>query len=681
MRHLIACCLLIGIVVNALPAAAAKRIALVIGNGAYQNTDPLPNPANDGREVAAALRRLGFDVIEGTDQDKAGMQTLLRQFSGQLQGADASLFFYAGHGLQVQRRNWMVPVDAALQSEIDLPFEGVAVDTVLDLMEETTPLRLVFLDACRDNPLARRLSRSAPSRSLEVGRGLARMNNRIGTLIAFATEPDQVALDGDGDNSPFTEALLEHIETPGLEVRQMLSRVRASVINHTDGQQLPLDTSALVEDFYFTTPAPAPAEPAPTAPGVASTEHLFWQSIQASTDPNDFRAYLESYPDGSFAPLARNRLAALSAAPQTEVAALTPPTEAPAATPPPEAPPPAATLPAPPVPEAVPETVEVEVEPLDTTVVATRNVNVRGVPNTDGDPLDVVAQGAEVAVVGKVVDSNWYQIRRPDGSEAYVWAPLFASRESLAAAAAPPPAQAAQVPQPAEPAEPAAPAEPVQMAGVAPNVATAPGKAPMTRAGPVPAPHVDATALLQTLGERARNVNFRFNYQIQGDRGTEFVAFSRWEEVGPGDDAPSIVANAAGTRVQAASDTFGEAVMATEVTPEMFGVVMYSRAIHSGRATFMPVPISSSLSQWLFLGRHGARVEATSSMIVEGVQFDVAALSLNDGAPARSCLGFVAYQVSRRVDGFVCRPAGPAFDVAQASAVLGQMRVPRFIEP
>jgi hypothetical protein len=379
--------------------------------------------------------------------------------------------------------------------------------------------------------------------------------------------------------------------------------------------------------------------------------------------------------------LARNRLAALSAAPQNEVAALTPPTEAPpAATPPTEAPPPAATLPAPPV----PETVEVEVEPLDTTVVATRNVNVRGVPNTDGDPLDVVAQGAAVAVVGKVVGTNWYQIQRPDGGPAYVYAPLFVSPESLTAAAEPAaaPAQAAQAPQPAEPAQAAAPAEPVQMAGVAPNVAGAPKKAPMTRAGPVPAPHVDPGALLPALAERASNVTFRFSYQLRGDRGSEFVAFSRWEDVGSSDDAPSLVAGAAaGTRVQAASETFGEAVMATEVTPEMFGVLLYSRAIHGGRATFMSVPVSSSVSQWTFLSRHGARVEATSSMIVQGVQFEVAALSLDDGAPAKSCLGFVAYQVSRRLDGFVCRPAGPAFDVAQANAVLSQFRVPRFIEP
>jgi hypothetical protein len=451
MRHLIACCLLVGTVVTALPATAAKRVALVIGNSAYQYTAPLPNPVNDSRAVAEALRRLDFVVIEAIDQDKPGMKRLLRQFSAELQDADASLFFYAGHGMQVEGQNYLVPVDAALESEVDLPFEAVAVDAVLNPMEKATPLRLVFLDACRDNPLARSLSRGGG-----VGRGLARMDSRAGTLIAFATEPDKVALDGDGEHSPFTLALLEHIETPGIEVRQMLSRVRATVIDNTGGEQLPLDSSALVRDFYFMPPAPpAPPAPAPVAAappsffGAAPTdEQLFWQSIQTSTDPNDFRAYLESFPDGVFAPLARNRLNLLSAS-QSQVAALTPPTQAPPAATPPAAPP------VPPVAESI------EVEPMDATVVATRNVNVRAAPNTGGDTLGAVAQGTEVAVVGKVVGVDWYQIVRPDGGLAYVYAPLFVrptrSTAAVGEAAAPPPAAASaqtdQVSQPAEPAQ------------------------------------------------------------------------------------------------------------------------------------------------------------------------------------------------------------------------------------
>jgi uncharacterized caspase-like protein len=685
MRQWISCIVLIGsMIATSLPAAADKRVALVVGNGAYQNTDPLPNPANDGREVAAALRRLGFDVIEGTDQDKAGMQALLRQFSAQLPGADASLFFYAGHGLQVERRNWMVPVDAALESEIDLPFEGVAVDTVLDLMEQTTPLRLVFLDACRDNPLARRLSRSAPSRSLGVGRGLARMSNRTGTLIAFATEPDQVALDGEGEHSPFTEALLEHIATPGLEVRQMLSRVRATVIDSTNGEQLPLDTSALIDDFYFATPppVPVPTEPAPAAPGVASTENLFWQSIQASTDPNDFRAYLESYPEGAFAPLARNRLAALTRQQEPEVAALTPPQQ---------------TLPTPepvPTPQAVPSAPapQVEVEPLETTVVATRDVNVRGVPNTDGDPLGVIERGSEVAVVGKVIGANWYRIQRPEGGEAYVYAPLFVSPDAVVATAPAEPAQAAAAPaaatQPpsseatAGEAEPAG-SEPVQTAAVAPHVlAPRSGAQPATPPGAVPGPQVDAAALLRTIGERRPNSLLRFTFRIRGDQGTEFVALDQWQDAGSSDDAPSWnFADVSQTRVQTSSEAFGEAVLTSQVTPEMFGVLMYSRATHGGRASFTTVSAESALKQWTFLAQNGARVQSTSSVVFDSVQFEIAALTLQPGAPATSCLGFVAIQVNSRVDGYVCRFEGPPFQVSQADAALRQVYVPRFIEP
>jgi uncharacterized caspase-like protein len=680
MRQLVSCIVLIASMIGtSLPAAAAKRVALVIGNGAYQNTEPLPNPANDGREVAAALRRLGFDVIEGTDQDKGGMQTLLRQFSAELQGADASLFFYAGHGLQVQRRNWMVPVDAALQSEIDLPFEGVAVDTVLELMEDTTPLRLVFLDACRDNPLARRLSRSAPSRSLDVGRGLARMNNRIGTLIAFATEPDQVALDGDGNHSPFTDALLEHIGTPGLEVRQMLSRVRATVIADTDGQQLPLDTSALVDDFYFVPPEAAPAsEPsvvaAPAAATGEDTEHLFWSSIRASSDPNDFQAYLERYPDGAFAPLARNRLNTLTRQ-ETDMAALTPP-------------------PPLPTPQPVPLTQApvVEIEPLEATMVATRNVNLRGEPNTDREPLSVVLQGAEVAVVGKVIGANWYRIRRPEGGEAYVYAPLFAPPEAVVAATPPEPTQLAAAPAiPPEPpssqtttaeAEPDR-SEPAQTAAVAPHVvAPRTSRQSATPPGAVAPPRVDAAALLQTLGDRGRRSLLRFTYRVRGDQGIEFVSFDRWQDSGPDDDAPSwSFGNAGETRVQTSSETFGHAVLASQVTPELFGVLMSSQLTFGGRASFSTVTVENALKQWTFLAQNGARVQSTSSLVFDDVQFEIAALTLNPDAPASSCLGFVAIQVSKRVDGFVCRIQGPAFDAGQASPVLSQIHVPRFIEP
>ncbi len=690
MRHLILCTLLIGLITSSIAhAAVGKRVALVIGNGAYQNATPLANPANDGRAVAAALRRLGFVVIEASDQDKAGMQVLLRRFAAELEDADASLFFYAGHGLQVQRVNYLVPIDAALESEVDLPFEAVAVDVVLDLMEQTTPQRLVFLDACRDNPLARRLARSrGESRSLGVGRGLARMNNRVGTLIAFATEPDKVALDGEGDHSPFTRALLDHIETPGIEVRQMLSRVRGTVIDNTNGEQLPLDTSALVDDFYFVTPpepepvvaalpVPAPATPAPAVvPNDNSTEHLFWNTIQASTDPNDFEAYLARYPDGAFASLARNRLAVLGARRGTEVAALTPTQPIPPA---PQAEP---------VPQAVLPTPEpavgIEALPDDTTLVATRNVNVRGEPNTDHDPLGVVTQGTEVTVVGKVIGANWYRIKQPDGSEAYVYAPLFEPPAPVVAATPPAPAtQTAPRAAPAQSAEVKVPAAPVQVAAITPGVASpSANKQQATRAGTVPAPRIDTAALLESVGERGRHAMLRFSYRVSGNRGVEFLHFDRWEDADPGEDGPKwSFADASQTRLQISNEVFGQGMRAIQVTPEMFGVVMYSQINYGGRATFSTARAADALKQWTFLAEHRASVESKADLVFDNVQFEVAALSLAPGAPASSCFGFVGMQVNKRVDGFVCKTQGPAFEVSQASAVLQQVYVPRFIEP
>jgi len=709
MRYLILCTVLIGLVTSSVShAAVGKRVALVVGNAAYENVTPLANPVNDGRAIAEALRRLGFVVIEAVDQDKSGMQLLLREFARELQDADTSLFFYAGHGLQVQRRNYLVPIDATLESEIDLPFEAVAVDVVLDLMEQTTPRRLVFLDACRDNPLARRLARSAgKTRSLGVGRGLARMNNRVGTLIAFATEPDKVALDGDDGHSPFTSALLEHIETPGLEIRQMLSRVRGTVIDNTGGEQLPLDTSALVDDFYFSVPQqepepqvaalPEPAVQAPVAPAPAtpvvsdnSTEHLFWNTIQNSSDPNDFLAYLARYPEGAFAPLARNRLTVLNAAQKdTEVATLNPtqpilPAPEPAPQPAPQPEPQAV----PATPEPAPEPV-VEVEPFDATMVATRNVNVRRDPNTDRDPVGVVRQGNQVAVVGKVIGANWYRIKRPDGEgEAYVYAPLFEPPAPVVAKAPEPapavqPAPVAQATPKAAPAQTAqvkVPAEPVQVASVAPGVAASP-KEPVTRAT-VPAPQIDTAALTGTIGERRRNAMLRFNYRNKGDIGSDYIPFDRWSDEDPHDDGPSwAFADTSQTRLQSSSAAYGQAMRAVQVTPEMFGVLMFSQATYGGRATFATQRAADALKQWNFLTEHRAKVTSKASLVFDGVQFEVAALALAPGAPASSCFGFVAIRVNKRADGFVCKTQGAPFEASQANAVLQQIHVPRFIEP
>jgi uncharacterized caspase-like protein len=229
------------------------RVALVIGNAAYSNVPSLANPVNDAREMSSALRELGFKVIEGYNLNSSTMRSKIAEFGAALPGAGVSLFYYAGHGMQVSGRNYLVPVDAKVERPSALGTEAIEVNTVIADMEAEKRINLVFLDACRDNPLSRNLARSmgGGSRSTAVGQGLAQLNAGIGTLITFATSPDTIALDGSGRNSPFTQAMLKYIRTPGLEVRSMLTRVRADVIKATNEQQVPWDHSSLTGDFYF----------------------------------------------------------------------------------------------------------------------------------------------------------------------------------------------------------------------------------------------------------------------------------------------------------------------------------------------------------------------------------------------------------------------------------------------
>jgi uncharacterized caspase-like protein len=317
-----------------------RRVALVIGNSGYQFTPALPNPINDAEAMASALQRLGFEVAKGIDLDRAETELIIRDFAKKLPGADVALFFYAGHGMQVARQNYLIPVDAQLADETDLHFEATDLNLVLNLMEREPRVNLVFLDACRDNPLSQKLARSMGStRSTAVGRGLALVDAPDGSFIAFATQPDNVALDGEGSHSPFTSALLNHIETPGLSLSDMMIRVRNDVKATTNGQQVPKEESSLTSSFYFQPAVAAeqaiaavepPAAPSGTvaAPAAAAVdkEVVFWNSIKDSSSPGQFEAYLAQFPDGTFAPLARVRLEELKAKPaEQQVASLTTP--------------------------------------------------------------------------------------------------------------------------------------------------------------------------------------------------------------------------------------------------------------------------------------------------------------------------------------------------------------------
>jgi tetratricopeptide (TPR) repeat protein len=236
---------------------AARRVALVIGNAAYAGPARLANPGNDADDVAAALRGLGFDVIQGRDLTLAGFAAVIAQFRERLIGADAALIYYAGHGMQLGQQNWLMPIDTRVGSEFEARYSNVALTDLLAEIETRAITILVFIDACRENPLADELrSRlTAERRSLGETRGLARFDVRAPqTLVVFATRPNMVAADGRGRNSPFTAAFLEHVATPAVEIEVLMKRVAASVVAKTDGRQQPERLSRLEREFYFVPP-------------------------------------------------------------------------------------------------------------------------------------------------------------------------------------------------------------------------------------------------------------------------------------------------------------------------------------------------------------------------------------------------------------------------------------------
>ncbi|MGA7323985.1 MAG: caspase domain-containing protein [Rhodomicrobium sp.] len=243
-------------------AFAERRVALVIGNGAYVNAPALTNPKNDAEDMAAVLKKLGFKVILGIDLDKRAMDSKILEFANALSGAETGVFHYSGHGLQVAGVNYLVPVDAKLETAAALDFEAVRLDLVQRTMEREAKTNILFLDACRNNPLARNLARAFGTRSADIGRGLAATEAGAGTLISFSTQPGNVALDGSGRNSPYSGPLGKAIGTPGEDVLSILTTVRKEVMAMTSDHQVPWDNNALTAKFYFN-PAPFHAGPAP----------------------------------------------------------------------------------------------------------------------------------------------------------------------------------------------------------------------------------------------------------------------------------------------------------------------------------------------------------------------------------------------------------------------------------
>ncbi|WP_181832623.1 caspase family protein [Bosea caraganae] len=324
----------------ALPAAAApdRRVALVIGNGAYTSVTQLPNPLRDAKAVSASLKRLGFEVVEGYDLKMDEMTAVVRDFAQKLDGSKAGLVYYAGHGIAVGDENYLLPVDISLKSEADLDFKAVNVQLILRQMQRDERVNIVILDACRDNPFVAQLA----GKSRSVSRGLSSIETQSasGILIAFATDPRAVALDGDKDgNSPFTSALLRHIETPDVSITTVMDRVRADVWESTNKKQKPWTNSSIIGEFKMNPTlklaavdpsvqmasqggAGAAAIGAAGAAAIAAVPAVqgldrsqidvkMWESAERGNSTADYRAYLESFPTGQFAVFAKNRLAKL----------------------------------------------------------------------------------------------------------------------------------------------------------------------------------------------------------------------------------------------------------------------------------------------------------------------------------------------------------------------------------
>ena len=334
MRYLTVILSLICMVFTANAAKADRRVAFVVGNGAYKNVAQLPNPAIDAKAMASVLRNVGFEVVEGTNLTRDKMTERLLEFGKKAQGADVAVFFYAGHGIAISGTNYLLPIDADIKSEMDVKLgAAINIDLTLDQTMSDAKVKLVFLDACRDNPFAAKIKSNSATRSVSVQSGLAEMKSGEGPLIAFATGPGQTALDGqEGTNSPFTRALIAHVTTPGVEIQQAMTEVRAQVNEETNKGQLPWGHTNLIGSVYLNpaaAPAPGPAASSSGPVAVASTsggsdvELEFWRSVKESNKPEELNAYLSNYPNGQFKSLALARIASLENGPSTATRNLT----------------------------------------------------------------------------------------------------------------------------------------------------------------------------------------------------------------------------------------------------------------------------------------------------------------------------------------------------------------------
>ena len=283
--------------------AAEQRVALVIGNGAYRSVPELDNSRNDADDISVQLKRVGFTVIDGRDLDRPAMYAALSRFAQRVRGTDAALVYYSGHGLQINGQNYLVPIDLKLDGSTFTPFDLVKLDDVVEALNYTAGVKLLVLDACRDNPFANSLADNKGSRGIGATRGLAKIERSQGMLIAYSTQSNSVAADGIGRNSPFTAALVREIQVPGLEVATVFRRVAINVNRETQGAQTPELSVSLLQDFYLN-----PQE----------SDIDAWKKLGPSAGAADLRRFISAFPQSVLLDAARARLDAMENASERE---------------------------------------------------------------------------------------------------------------------------------------------------------------------------------------------------------------------------------------------------------------------------------------------------------------------------------------------------------------------------
>jgi hypothetical protein len=304
------------------PAFAEKRVALILGNSIYQNVPPLSNPINDGAVMASTFKSAGFDVVESRfDLSALETRRVLRDFADRARDADIAVVYYAGHGMEVDGTNYLIPVDAKLERDTDIYDEAFSLDRILVAVEPAKQLRLVILDACRDNPFARNMKHSLASRS--IGRGLAKIEPASpNTLIAYSAKAGSTAQDGDGKNSPFTAALAQHLTKPGLDVRKAFGFVRDDVLKNTGNRQEPFVYGSLGGNDVPLVPARAAPPPVQANPPSGNPQSQFNPQSEIRRDYElalqvgnkaAMSAFIAQHPDGFYASLAKLQLEKLAA--------------------------------------------------------------------------------------------------------------------------------------------------------------------------------------------------------------------------------------------------------------------------------------------------------------------------------------------------------------------------------